>query len=200
MKSQAEKYLKALGLQPGAKPEAIRSAYRNLAKKYHPDAAGESQSPEKFRAVQEAYENLSECHVVPPNISVRIHHRKRQPSANDIHDIFRNVFLRPSSFFSSSFFASPFETEPDLEILLSPDEAANGATLWFQLPLQSACLDCAQTGIRGFSLCSACNGRGNVIETQTCTLELPGNIPDGSLLKLTLPGSSHVINAVIMIR
>jgi len=198
MNRQVDKHLRTLGLQPGAKPETIRSAYRDLAKKYHPDAGGENQSMEKSREVQEAYEDLSECHVGSPSIEVPVHHRE-QPGANAVHDMFQKFFLRPSSFFSSSLFVSPFPTEPELEIVLSPEEAANGTALQFQLPLQSACLDCAQTGIRGFSRCPACNGQGTVTEIRTCTLELPVNIPDGALLKLRLSGSPHVINAVIMI-
>jgi len=46
MNRQVDKHLRTLGLQPGAKPETIRSAYRDLAKKYHPDAGGENQSME----------------------------------------------------------------------------------------------------------------------------------------------------------
>jgi molecular chaperone DnaJ len=47
-----------LGITPGATQEQIKSAYRQKAKQLHPDYYGEDSSP--FRAVQEAYEVLSD--------------------------------------------------------------------------------------------------------------------------------------------
>jgi curved DNA-binding protein CbpA len=46
-----------LGIPPDADEQAIRTAYRILARRYHPDR-GPGSSPEKFREVTEAYETL----------------------------------------------------------------------------------------------------------------------------------------------
>lgn len=50
----------ALGIDPTADPEVITAAYRALAKKFHPDtgAAAGTASPERFDAIQKAYEVL----------------------------------------------------------------------------------------------------------------------------------------------
>ena len=56
MSSQGDPYL-TLGVAPGASLNEIKSAYRRLAKKYHPDAAGERALP-RFLAIQAAYERL----------------------------------------------------------------------------------------------------------------------------------------------
>lgn len=48
---------RVLGLVPGASPGEIRSAYRRLAKLYHPDAAGD-RAVARFLAIQAAYEEL----------------------------------------------------------------------------------------------------------------------------------------------
>lgn len=49
-----------LGLSPRADAEAIRQAYRRLARRYHPDAAPDNPfAPAQFRALKEAYEVLS---------------------------------------------------------------------------------------------------------------------------------------------
>ena len=48
----------ALGIPTDADDQVIRSAFRALARRYHPDAGAEA-SPEKFRVVAEAYEILS---------------------------------------------------------------------------------------------------------------------------------------------
>ena len=52
-------HYKTLGVPHDADEKKIRSAYRNLAKKFHPDA-GEVSSAEEFHAVQGAYEVLSD--------------------------------------------------------------------------------------------------------------------------------------------
>ncbi len=48
---------RTLGIPPGATLNEVRSAYRRLAKKYHPDAAGERALP-RFLSIQAAYEQL----------------------------------------------------------------------------------------------------------------------------------------------
>jgi curved DNA-binding protein len=53
-------YYDTLGVKPGATAAEIKSAYRRLARKYHPDVSKESAAEEKFKAVNEAYEALKE--------------------------------------------------------------------------------------------------------------------------------------------
>lgn len=48
-----------LGIPPNADEEAIRGAYRTLARRYHPDR-GAGSSSEKFRELTRAYETLSD--------------------------------------------------------------------------------------------------------------------------------------------
>nr|CAX83908.1 DnaJ-related protein [uncultured bacterium] len=49
--------LKLLDLASDASPETIKSRYRALAKRHHPDAGGD---PERFRAIAEAFSCLTE--------------------------------------------------------------------------------------------------------------------------------------------
>ena len=50
---------RALELEPEASTEQVKAAYRTLAKKYHPDAAGDDpDAARQFHAVQAAYEIL----------------------------------------------------------------------------------------------------------------------------------------------
>lgn len=54
-------YYKVLGVDPEATPEEIKSAYRLLARKFHPDLNPKRRSAEaRFKEVQEAYEALSQ--------------------------------------------------------------------------------------------------------------------------------------------
>lgn len=51
---------KVLGITPGATDEEIKKAYRNLSRKYHPDAninnPNREQAEERFKEVQQAYD------------------------------------------------------------------------------------------------------------------------------------------------
>jgi len=54
-------YYKALGVAKTAKPAEIKTAYRKLARKYHPDAnKGDSSAEERFKEISEAYSVLSD--------------------------------------------------------------------------------------------------------------------------------------------
>jgi len=54
-------YYATLGVSREAKPEAIRKAYRHLARKYHPDVnPGNKAAEEKFKQISEAYDILSD--------------------------------------------------------------------------------------------------------------------------------------------
>ena len=53
-------YYKILGVDKKADAKTIRSAYRKLARKYHPDVAKGKDDTEKFRQIAEAYEVLSD--------------------------------------------------------------------------------------------------------------------------------------------
>jgi molecular chaperone DnaJ len=54
-------YYELLGVERGADAAALKSAYRKLAKKYHPDInPGDAAAEAKFREVTEAYEVLSD--------------------------------------------------------------------------------------------------------------------------------------------
>ena len=53
-------YYATLGVERTATADAIKAAYRKLARKYHPDVSKEAGAEEKFKEVSEAYETLKD--------------------------------------------------------------------------------------------------------------------------------------------
>ena len=53
-------YYALLGVSRQATDEQIRSAYRKLARQYHPDVNSAADAAERFKAVTEAYEVLTD--------------------------------------------------------------------------------------------------------------------------------------------
>ena len=53
-------YYEVLGVDKNASEADIKSAFRKLAKKYHPDVSKEENAAEKFKEAQEAYAVLSD--------------------------------------------------------------------------------------------------------------------------------------------
>ena len=53
-------YYKILGVDKKANQDEIKSAYRKLARKYHPDVSKEANAEDKFKDLQEAYEVLKD--------------------------------------------------------------------------------------------------------------------------------------------
>ena len=57
----SKNYYSTLGVPRDASDEAIRTAYRNLARKHHPDVnPGDQQAEERFKEIAEAYAVLGD--------------------------------------------------------------------------------------------------------------------------------------------
>jgi curved DNA-binding protein CbpA len=58
--------LAVLGLGPGAGEDEIRTAYRRLAMRYHPDSSGDPGTARQFSRVVKAYKILTARHAAEP--------------------------------------------------------------------------------------------------------------------------------------
>lgn len=57
---QFKDYYDILGVPPTASADVIKSAYRKLARKYHPDVSKETDAEDRFKSVNEAYDVLKD--------------------------------------------------------------------------------------------------------------------------------------------
>src|SRR5713101_8835890 len=60
MSVEFKDYYRTLGVDKNADDKTIKSAYRRLARKYHPDVAKTKDAGERFKEIGEAYEVLSD--------------------------------------------------------------------------------------------------------------------------------------------
>ena len=56
-------YYEILGIDKHADAQAIKKAFRKLAKKYHPDINKEEGATEKFQKINSAYEFLNDSNI-----------------------------------------------------------------------------------------------------------------------------------------
>ncbi len=172
-------YYEVLGVDKNASADEIKRAYRQLAKKYHPDMnPGDAEAEAKFKEVNEAYAVLSD--EEKKQKYDQYGHAAFDPSAGgggfgggfegfDFSDIF-------SSFFGGSTRTqtrnSPVEGDDILtRVTLSFEEAAFGCKKEVNFARVEGCSDCGATGAAKGTKpenCSTCRGRGYVtVQQQT---------------------------------
>ena len=179
-----------LGLQKGASDAEIKSAYRNLAKKYHPDLyAGKPENEkkaaeEKFKEINHAYTVLSD----PEKKKVYDTYGSEDgpqfdPNAGggfggfsggmNFDDIISNIFGGFGGFGggsrSSSRNAPQSGSDIEVKLTITFEEAAFGCKKTIRIKRVENCPDCNGTGAKnGSSLktCTSCNGAGYVNRIQ----------------------------------
>lgn len=175
--SQKRDYYEVLGVQKNATKEDIKTSYRKLALKYHPDRNKEAGAEEKFKEISEAYAVLSDDQK--RNQYDNLGHTgfdQRYTSEDifrgtDFDSIFRDMGF--GDLFRSIFGGGGFggyeernrgqDLAYDLEISL--EEAAKGTQRDIEIPRTEHCEICSGSGAASGSqakICPTCNGQGKV--------------------------------------
>ena len=179
-------YYEVLGIDKSASEEEIKKAYRQMAKKYHPDMNKAPDAEEKFKEVNEAYEVLSDpqkkatydqygfAGMDGANFSGNYGDFSDFSSAfGGFSDIFSDFFGGGSGFSYNS--RSRNSNAPrkgqDTLMQLRVDfmDAIFGKTETVSLTVDETCPDCNGSGAKSASdikTCSRCNGSGTVITQQ----------------------------------
>lgn len=174
-------YYEVLGLDKGADDAAIKSAYRKLALKYHPDRnPDDAEAEASFKEASEAYEVLSDAEkraqydryghaAVEGNFGQGGFQWSDFTHATDFEDIFGDFF--GSIFGGAGGRRSRGPSGPpkgrDLRIALelSLEEVAEGVEKKINLTRQHRCTVCEGSGAApdsGVETCTTCNGMGQV--------------------------------------
>ncbi|ROV90602.1 hypothetical protein VSDG_07430 [Cytospora chrysosperma] len=161
----AEDYYKVLGLGKQASDREIKSAYRQLSKKYHPDKnPGDETVKDKFVEVSEAYEALSD----PESRKIYDQYgheglKQRQQGGGGHHhdpfDLFSRFFGGGGHFGSHGVRRGP---NVEVKIGISLRDFYNGRTTEFQWDKQHICEECSGTGSADGAVetCGHCGGHG----------------------------------------
>ena len=181
-------YYEVLGVPRDADEDALKKAYRKLAKKYHPDAnPGDKEAEAKFKEASEAYSVLSDP-------------QKRQQydqfghaafeqggggaggfggfggfdfSSADFGDIFGDIF---GDFFGGGSRRGGRAGNAPMKganlrtsVHITFEEAVFGTTKTIELNVKEECKTCHGTGAKPGTqpvTCSKCGGKGQVVFTQ----------------------------------
>ena len=172
-------YYEVLGLSKGASDQEIKSAYRKLAKQYHPDVCKEANAEEKFKEIQEAYSVLSDenkrrqydqfGHAAFDQAQGGAGFGGFDASGFDFGDIFDNIFGQGFGFGGGQRQKSNRAmrgADRLMRIRLTFEEAIYGCTKDIKLDVQDKCSECNGKGGQGEEVCSNCHGSGTVTEQQ----------------------------------
>ena len=197
-------YYEVLGVSPDAGADEIKRAYRQLARRYHPDISGDDRGL--------AFKELSRAYDVLRDSSHRRHYHRALsnqgaeagttwfsdevaidfPSVASVLDRMRDAF---------------FTAEPAItlsaEMTVTPREAFAGVTVPFDVPLRRTCPRCGGRGEVWNEWCATCAGLGEVAAAHAVQVHVPAGVSHGDTFRfsLTPPGApSTVVEVRIAIR
>ena len=207
-------YYSLLGVDRKASQQEMKKAYRQLARKYHPDVnPGDKSAEETFKKINEAYEVLSDKEK-----------RKKYDRFGDkwqYADQFAQAGGKqgPYQGFNSSTFDSGggirfeggdigslfdeilrggggagYRPRPrrgqDIEygVDVSLEESFNGTQRILSLQTQKPCPACQGSGSQQSNVCQSCSGAGVVPGTERLEVKVPASVKTGSRVRLAGKG------------
>ena len=182
-------YYEVLGVSKTATDSEIKSAFRKLAKKYHPDVSQEPDAEAKFKECQEAYAVLSD--PTKRQQYDQFGHAAFQGAGGgaggfsnfdfgDMSDIFEDLFGGLGGFGGFSGFSSAGNRRSSngprkgndvlYRMTIDFEDAVYGTKKELNLDITDTCSECDGKGGFNPSTCSTCRGSGTVTSEQRTIL------------------------------
>lgn len=173
---EGKTYYMILGVSSTESTAGIRAAYRDLAKKLHPDVAGEH-TTRAFQELTEAYNVLSD----PELRRAYNDNLERAAQRGDGQSVRR----RPREPLAGS--KSELE-DLSFEVLLTAEEASSGCVVPIGVPVFRRCPQCGGSGHPWAASCAYCQQRGMVEDTALLRIRVPPSVRSGSIYEIPLRG------------
>lgn len=180
-------YYDVLGVSRDAGAAEIKRAYRQLARRYHPDISGDDRSA-VFLEVSRAYEVLRDpsrrrsydAGLARDSVVHRADWLADEiaidfPSVSTVLDRMRDSFFGPAPV-----------TVLSAELVLTPQEAFWGTTLPLAVPLRGTCPRCGGRGETWDEWCVACGGDGEVSARHELRLRVPAGVEEGARFRFSV--------------
>lgn len=186
-------YYEILEISQQATGSEIKTAYRKLALKYHPDRnPGDTAAEEQFKKLNEAYAVLSD--------EQKRAHYDRYGSVNgeaafsgDIFDIFASVFGGGGGFHQAGRPRQHVGEDLETSVTITLEQARDGDTIDIEIDRLAACERCdgsrEEPDNPGRTTCGTCHGAGQV---QNRTQSIFGMISTASMCP-TCHGDGEII-------
>jgi len=218
MSVEFKDYYAILGVDRSADDKAIKSAYRRLARKYHPDVAkGKDAGGERFKEISEAYEVLSDpekrrrydtlgpdwqryAQQAPGPQPGGVH--VEYGDAGDFSDFFRSVFGdmggrgggRGGSINLEDLLGragarqAARGADVQANVTISLEDAYNGARKTFGFDVEEPCATCHGAGNVGGKPCPTCHGRGWEQRRHDVDVKIPAGVRSGQKVRVAGEG------------
>ncbi len=203
-------YYGTLGVSKRADEKEIKSAYRRLARKYHPDVnPNDPKSEARFKEVSQAYDVLKDPEKRKKYDQFGTNWDQMRGAGENFGDFqthfgggggggFDTIFEQFFSNFGGEGPAGrirmqsvgPSNVEKAIDVTLEEIDAGTKRTLTYSV--NDACSQCRGTGAvrldhgRARSTCPNCRGAGTVASTRKVEVKIPAGITDRK--KLRVPG------------
>ncbi|WP_347488192.1 DnaJ C-terminal domain-containing protein [Desulfoscipio sp. XC116] len=203
-------YYKTLGVGREATEKEIKTAYRKLARQWHPDlhtGKAKEEAEEKFKLINEAYEVLKDAEKrakydrlganwqagqdfrPPPDMDGFHFYTDFAGGAGGFSDFFEMMFggAAPGGFGRAGCGVrrGPVrgrDVEANLELTL--EEVYRGGDKVLQLAHRELCPACGGTGHDGSAVCYRCGGTGEIAGHKKLTVKIPPGVRRDSRIRL----------------
>jgi molecular chaperone DnaJ len=214
MAMAAKSFYDILGVSKTASDKEIRSAYRKLARKFHPDVAPNDKTAEaRFKEVGAAFEVLSDTAKRAKYDKygdrweyadqIEEAQKRQSPGAwarnggagfgagaeglgGDFGSIFENLFRGGGRGGRAAGPRRGQDIETPVELTL--EEAFRGTTRRLTLQGGEICRTCGGSGEVAGATCHVCNGAGEVGRDRTLEVKVPAGVKTGSRVRVAGEG------------
>jgi molecular chaperone DnaJ len=192
-------YYDVLGVSPDAGADEIKRAYRQLARRYHPDISGEDRGG-AFIELARAYEVLRDPlrrrrydgGLVQPG------RPRGESGAEWFSDEIAIDFPSVSSVLDrmrDAFFSAELPVTLSAQLVLTAREAWEGTSIPLDVPLRHTCPRCGGRGEIWTEWCAACGGLGEVTAAHSLRVQVPAGVREGARFRfsVTPPGAPPTV-------